>query len=582
MAIVMVVTMALLVVLVRERFRAQATADLSLNLRRSVIAFRDLQQDRFDALERENSLLASLPTLKALMTSGDDLTIQDGAVEYWQLSGEDLLALTTPNGRVISVYSKVPEKGTNLPSALSTLVAQPARRNIVDGKTLYACSVRPIYFGSDVSGTILGYVISGMSIERSVRQISAPAGAEAAFLSGGRVVTSTLSASAQQNLIAQLGPLSGASLSPAPLALGGDRYMAAVDTLSSVDSSPLQLVVLKSVRPTEKWIARTDRIVLSAGLIAVLVGAICMVILGRVLTRPLEELSRSVRAFGAGDGAYRVPRYGTREVRHLSSAFARMREETQRANQARLESERLATIGLMASSVSHDLRHYLAAVYANAEFLASDTLPPDERAEIFADIRSAVLGTADMIESLLIFSRTGSSVRYAEEKVVPILEHALSLVRAHPDSQHAIFEKDFCHHEDLIARVDGKQVERAVYNLLLNACQAGLIAERVPHVQLSLRLSGDFFIVRCVDNGNGVPEAIRMRLFDPFVSEGKQKGTGLGLTLANCIAEEHGGEVVLVSSSTGETIFEIRMLISPSAGPGAADANQKGSHALVH
>ncbi len=48
-------------------------------------------------------------------------------------------------------------------------------------------------------------------------------------------------------------------------------------------------------------------------------------------------------------------------------------------------------------------------------------------------------------------------------------------------------------------------------------------------------------------------------LFDPFVSEGKQKGTGLGLTLAHCIAVEHGGEVVLLSSRPGETIFQMRV-----------------------
>jgi len=56
-----------------------------------------------------------------------------------------------------------------------------------------------------------------------------------------------------------------------------------------------------------------------------------------------------------------------------------MRSEIQSANRALLESERLATIGRMASSVSHDLRHYLAAVFANAEFLASDRLTLKER-----------------------------------------------------------------------------------------------------------------------------------------------------------------------------------------------------------
>jgi len=116
-----------------------------------------------------------------------------------------------------------------------------------------------------------------------------------------------------------------------------------------------------------------------------------------MLTGSLEQLAKSVRAFAAGDGASFPPQRGPREVRELSHAFAAMREEIQQTNRALLESERLATIGRMASSVSHDLRHYLAAVYANAEFLANSNLTLDERAELFADIRMAVNGTTELI-----------------------------------------------------------------------------------------------------------------------------------------------------------------------------------------
>ena len=77
---------------------------MSQDLEHSVIAFQDLQAERLEALERENDLLAELPTLKALMTSGDDLTIQDGAVEFWQISGADLFALADPGGRIVAAY----------------------------------------------------------------------------------------------------------------------------------------------------------------------------------------------------------------------------------------------------------------------------------------------------------------------------------------------------------------------------------------------------------------------------------------------------------------------------------------------
>jgi len=299
--------------------------------------------------------------------------------------------------------------------------------------------------------------------------------------------------------------------------------------------------------------------VLSAGLLALLCGTALMITLSRLVTRPLEELSKSVRAFGMGDVDDRIPRHGTEEVLELSEAFARMRNEIQQANRALLESERLATIGRMASSVSHDFRHYLATIYANSEFLVDDRFSSKERAEIFADIRAAVLGTTDMIESLLIFSRTGASIRRSPELMATLLERAIALIRAHPDAEGVRIETRYGDRAETGVVVDGKQIERAIFNLLLNACQSVRTSTNAAHVLVTLEVREQQVIVNVIDNGAGVPEKIRKSLFEPFVSEGKQKGTGLGLTLAGAIASEHGGEVILLSSRPGETIFQIKV-----------------------
>jgi nitrogen-specific signal transduction histidine kinase len=76
-------------------------------------------------------------------------------------------------------------------------------------------------------------------------------------------------------------------------------------------------------------------------------------------------------------------------------------------------------------------------------------------------------------------------------------------------------------------------------------------------VLATLHVRDGMVILDVKDNGAGVPENIRHTLFEPFVSEGKQKGSGIGLTLAHCIAAEHGGEVILVGSRPGETIFRM-------------------------
>lgn len=559
MAFVTLIVTSLCALIIRDRWRAQITDDLSQELEHSVTAFQDLQAERLGALERENALLAELPTLKSLMTSGDDLTIQNGAVEYWDLSGTDLFALADQRGRIVAAYTKSGTANSGLHDGLRSLLISSAKQYLIDGNSLYACSQHPLYFGSDEDGTLLGYVIIGVSIERTVRQISQPAGFEATFLSKGRILASTLTPSLQTSLAAQPSFLSGILQTPATVKLGNAQFLAASEDLSATASSPLQLVVLKSLEPAERSIIRIDRMVLSAGLLALVCGTGLMMILSRLVTRPLEELSKSVRAFGKGDTDHQLRLHGTQEVLELSSAFAGMRDEIRHANRALLESERLATIGRMASSISHDFRHYLATIYANSEFLVGDQFSSKERLEIFADIRTAVLGMTDMIESLLIFSRTGASIRRSPELMVTLVERALALIRTHPDAEGVRIEVRYGDPADTGVIVDEKQIERAIFNLLLNACQSVRTSAGAANVLVTLEVREQQIIVNVIDNGPGVPEKIRKSLFEPFVSEGKQKGTGLGLTLTGRIASEHGGEVTLISSRPGETIFQMKV-----------------------
>jgi signal transduction histidine kinase len=559
MAVIIAVVTGLSLLLIRHHLRNQVTDDLSKDLVHSVVAFKNLQAERLGTLGRENELLSQLPTLKALMTSGDDLTIQNEAPEYWRLSGADLFVLADTSGRVVAGYTKSAGVDAALRQGVKALIESPDKHYLIDGGSLYACSLRPLYFGSDKEGTLLGYVVSGVSIERTVREISQPTGAEAAFLSRGQVVASTLAQADQASLAHQSPSLSGTSQAPAAVTLGDTRFLYAREDLSAAATSPLQLVVMKSFEPAERTINDIDRMVIIVGLLALVSGTALMIVVSRLVTRPLEELSKSVYAFAVGDVGHTVPRHGTQEVRELSTAFSRMRSEIQRANQAVLESERLATIGRMASSVSHDLRHYLAAIYANAEFLASDRFSPKERAEIFAEIRAAVGGTTEMLESLLIFSRTGASVRRRPELMAVIVERATALVRTHPDAEGVKLVTSLGELSESAAKVDSKQIERAISNLLLNACQSARSMGRGASVAVTLESQDRQILVNITDNGPGVPQKIRKSLFEPFVSEGKQKGTGLGLTLAHCIALEHGGEVVLLSSRPGETIFQMKV-----------------------
>ena len=559
--------------IVRHRLRAQVTENLAADLEHSATTFRNLEAQRVGALERENALLADLPSLKALMTTSDKRTIEDAGVEFWKVSGNDLFALADNQGQIVTAYTEFSREDLGLQTALRSLFDKPSDRYLVSGGRLYACSVRPLYFGSSKDGVLLGYVISGFAIDRDiVRQISQATAVDAAFITGDRVLASTLEPSVAQELVSEGPHLRHTSKSPAAIELRSERFLASTGDLSTGATAPLQLILLKSFAQAEQSIRQIDRLVLFAGFLALIFGTALMVALSRLVTGPLEDLATGVRAFGSGDSAHLLPNKGTREVQELSLAFAAMRNEILHANQALLEAERLATIGRMASSVSHDLRHYLASVYANSEFLASSPLSESERNEILMDIRTAVHGTTELIESMLIFSRTGAAIRRSHELVSTLLERAMTLVHAHPDAIGVTLVTNQCDSSETAALVDGKQIERAIYNLLLNGCQSAHGCNGCGRVEARLEVLDGFIALEVEDNGPGVPESIRNSLFQPFVSEGKQKGSGLGLTLAHCIAAEHGGEVVLVATCPGQTIFRMtiaRGIVQQTAPEGA-------------
>jgi signal transduction histidine kinase len=545
---------------IRGPLQSLFAQELSSDLDQSLAIFETMQAQHLAALDRENALLADLPSLKALMTTSDERTIQDGGVEFWKVSGDDLFALADRDGNVKAAYIKGATPDAAFRSDLQRLVALRKANFLVSSKGLFGCSVQPLYFGSQAEGSLLGYVISGFAVDReSVQELGGATNVMAVFRSAGRILAGSLPAADSAIIPAARTGLSSSPARPDTIVVNGERFFAVSHDLSPRSTAPLTLIEIKSLDQEERAIRQIDRLVLLAGALALVLGTVLMLALSRFVTRPLEHLASGVRAFATGDSSHLLPYRGTREVRELSAAFARMRREILQANQALLESERLATIGRMAGSVSHDLRHYLAAIYANSEFLASDSVPAAERSEVLAEIRNAVNGTTEMLESLLMFGRTGTGLRRTRQSISALVDRALHLVRAHPDAAQVEFRLHAGEPGATEAFVDAKQIERAVYNLLLNACQAPRPEGTPALVSVTVLARDQEIEIDVTDNGDGVPPAILATLFEPFVSEGKHKGSGLGLTLTQSIAVEHGGSVALAGSVRGETTFRMQI-----------------------
>lgn len=232
-------------------------------------------------------------------------------------------------------------------------------------------------------------------------------------------------------------------------------------------------------------------------------------------------------------------------------------EPHQAASRQLIEVERMSAIGKMACSISHDMRHSLAAIYANAEFLERHDMCASLRADMLLEIQDAVLTMTELIESLLQFGSSGRTSPLIRARVSLVIEKAVAAVKFHPDARNVpIIAGRFPPAE---ADIDARNLESAVYNLLLNACQAAARSTQMPEVKVDLTEVDERICITILDNGPGVPTSIRKTLFDPFVTAGKPKGTGLGLTLARRIAEEHGGSVCLDESNQEKTVFTLSL-----------------------
>ncbi|HTF61472.1 MAG TPA: histidine kinase dimerization/phospho-acceptor domain-containing protein, partial [Edaphobacter sp.] len=145
-----------------------------------------------------------------------------------------------------------------------------------------------------------------------------------------------------------------------------------------------------------------------------------------------------------------------------------------------IEAERMSAIGRMACSISHDMRHSLAAIYANAELLERHDRCASARAELLLEIQEAVLAMTERIDSLLQFSSNGRGNPLVHEHVSLVVEKAVAAVKFHPDGRNVSVTVD--EFPPAKAVIDARNLESAIYNLLLNACQSATRSTHVPEV----------------------------------------------------------------------------------------------------
>lgn len=558
--------------LVERHLRNQIAQDTQ----NSVTTFRNSQAQRAAALQNSAVLVANLPILRAMMTSADPMTIQDASADLFRLAAEPvggrssahLFVLADRGGVVMGLH----DSGAGFPMrrAHELVSAALERKGSLwwyGAGRLYEVAMQPIYFGAADDQHLLGYLFLGHEIDDATAQeLKQVAASEVAFFGGPggqQMVRSTLPAAANVELQKLVPRIFDAS--ETEFQVGQEPFLVTGVEVAERGQEPVHLVVLKSLRDANGFVRNLDRILLGLGLVAVLAGAALVFIVSRTFTRPLDRLVEGVRALGRGDYDYALTVHGKDEVAELTSAFDRMRVRLRQSQRELLESERLVTIGRMAGSISHDLRHHLVAIVANAEYL-SDPRRESQRQELCEELCMSAQQMTDMIDALLELSRPRASLRVAEVFIQEVIDRAIHTVRAHPEFAHVVMEVTG---DDQACNVDAGKLQRVLQNLIINACEAG---RNRPggRVTVDVRAAGNTLELRISDNGRGVDDKVRQSAFEPFVSHGKENGTGLGLTVVQKIVSDHGGQVSFETTSSRGTTVLVKLPIAAGVAAPAA------------
>jgi signal transduction histidine kinase len=142
----------------------------------------------------------------------------------------------------------------------------------------------------------------------------------------------------------------------------------------------------------------------------------------------------------------------------------------------------LAITGRMAQSVSHDLRSHLSAIYSNVEFMSESRTTQAEREKLLQDVNAVIQDMTGILDSLLLLSKTGQTLHPRWASLNKMVEHAACMVRAHPDARNVdLVIQDG---ESVAGWMDCTKLGSAVYNLLLNACQAARLGPAPRKVQV--------------------------------------------------------------------------------------------------
>ncbi len=287
-------------------------------------------------------------------------------------------------------------------------------------------------------------------------------------------------------------------------------------------------------------------------LIAAVTSALVFTALYFLFVRPMQHLTQSMVKFQERpDDAQRiiVPSLRADEIGQSERVLAAMQTELRQALQQR---EHLAALGTAVAKIQHDLRNILASAQLASDRLATSKDPTVQA--LAPRLVSSIDRAIALATNTLKYGRAEEAPpRRRRQPLLAIADEAMHAALAAGDGRTG-WSNAFDPKIEIDA--DNEQLLRILINVGRNAAQA-LEGRDGAAITLSAQRQNNVVTIDLADNGSGIPEEARQRLFEPFSGKGRVGGTGLGLAIARELARGHGGEVALLSTGPSGTTFRI-------------------------
>jgi signal transduction histidine kinase len=539
-SLIVVVSIGIAIYRVNDSVTRQAEGDLRTGLAEAASLVDEFSQKQFSDFLVKGRLIADVPYLQAAAANDHPPTVQPIAEELQKRMEADMFVVVGSGDRVL---------------------ARAGRLRLDDDallRILAACRVGPdgTVFWPFVGGLAhvaafpidpLRTLVVGVSLDREVAlTIKQLTHSEVAFVSGPRVVASSLQPEAEAALASVAGRRDVFSLN-----VGSEEYIGRVQPLGRGEDpdEPIALV-LRSRTEHLRFLPELRWQIALTGLGAVLVATLVGYLVARTVTRPLRALTGAMGEMAATGDLARTPpalgRWDDEDVRMVATTFRQLTSALDRFQREAAQRERLSSLGRLSTVVAHEIRNPLMIIKSAVRHLRRHESP--EVVDTATSIDEEVARLNRVVTGVLDFARP-VDFTFSWTDLSAVCQDAAQAVTAAGDTATIDVRA-----ERATIVTDAERLRGVLVNLLTNAQQA--VATRAtppdgPPIRLeTAREAAGRWRITVADRGTGISPEDLPHIFDPFFTT-RRTGSGLGLAIVRNVIEGLGG-VLRVESREGD------------------------------